>query len=401
MKISKILLSRISLYLVSFIMLCSMKPWFVWDNPAILYILIIFFILTRLPFARRINKKHCVLLILCFILYTVVDVPHINDAKRFVEYIFRHFICTSLVILLLSEEKASLVKIFINFYAGVLLFSTIIYVLVILGMPIYSYQVSINDPYYSWGFSNSLFLILPITSFPFPRFQSIFLEPDHLGMISSLMLYMIRYNMRSWQGIIIFLSSLLSMSLAAYMLLFLGMVIYKLSFGNLLKTITFLLMILMTCTMAYNFFPNSYFSQAILLRLEYDEDKGFKGNNRISEDFEYYYNNKFYKTEHVLLGIGGDNISTISGEGGNSSYKVFIVQYGILGLVVLSVFFFVIVWYSKSSFVRGLLLLYVASFWQRPYALWEVELFLFISIALLAKQNEEYNLFAKKNILIS
>ena len=401
MKISKILLSRISLYLVSFIMLCSMKPWFVWDNPAILYILIIFFILTRLPFARRINKKHCVLLILCFILYTVVDVPHINDAKRFVEYIFRHFICTSLVILLLSEEKASLVKIFINFYAGVLLFSTIIYVLVILGMPIYSYQVSINDPYYSWGFSNSLFLILPITSFPFPRFQSIFLEPGHLGMISSLMLYMIRYNMRSWQGIIIFLSSLLSMSLAAYMLLFLGMVIYKLSFGNLLKTITFLLMILMTCTMAYNFFPNSFFSQAILLRLEYDEDKGFKGNNRISEDFEYYYNNKFYKTEHVLLGIGGDNISTISGEGGNSSYKVFIVQYGILGLVVLSVFFFVIVWYSKSSFVRGLLLLYVASFWQRPYALWEVELFLFISIALLAKQNEEYNLFAKKNILIS
>lgn len=382
-------------------MLCSMKPWFVWDNPAILYILIIFFILTRLPFARRINKKHCVLLILCFILYTVVDVPHINDAKRFVEYIFRHFICTSLVILLLSEEKASLVKIFINFYAGVLLFSTIIYVLVILGMPIYSYQVSINDPYYSWGFSNSLFLILPITSFPFPRFQSIFLEPGHLGMISSLMLYMIRYNMRSWQGIIIFLSLLLSMSLAAYMLLFLGMVIYKLSFGNLLKTITFLLMILMTCTMAYNFFPNSYFSQAILLRLEYDEDKGFKGNNRISEDFEYYYNNKFYKTEHVLLGIGGDNISTISGEGGNSSYKVFIVQYGILGLVVLSVFFFVIVWYSKSSFVRGLLLLYVASFWQRPYALWEVELFLFISIALLAKQNEEYNLFAKKNILIS
>lgn len=385
---------------MSFIMLCSMKPWFVWDNPAILYILIIFFILTRLPFARRINKKHCVLLILCFILYTVVDVPHINDAKRFVEYIFRHFICTSLVILLLSEEKASLVKIFINFYAGVLLFSTIIYVLVILGMPIYSYQVSINDPYYSWGFSNSLFLILPITSFPFPRFQSIFLEPGHLGMISSLMLYMIRYNMRSWQGIIIFLSSLLSMSLAAYMLLFLGMVIYKLSFGNLLKTITFLLMILMTCTMAYNFFPNSYFSQAILLRLEYDEDKGFKGNNRISEDFEYYYNNKFYKTEHVLLGIGGDNISTISGEGGNSSYKVFIVQYGILGLVVLSVFFFVIVWCSKSSFVRGLLLLYVASFWQRPYALWEVELFLFISIALLAKQNEEYNLFAKKNILI-
>ena len=401
MKISKILLSRISLYLMSFIMLCSMKPWFVWDNPAILYILIIFFILTRLPFARRINKKHCVLLILCFILYTVVDVPHINDAKRFVEYIFRHFICTSLVILLLSEEKASLVKIFINFYAGVLLFSTIIYVLVILGMPIYSYQVSINDPYYSWGFSNSLFLILPITSFPFPRFQSIFLEPGHLGMISSLMLYMIRYNMRSWQGIIIFLSSLLSMSLAAYMLLFLGMVIYKLSFGNLLKTITFLLMILMTCTMAYNFFPNSYFSQAILLRLEYDEDKGFKGNNRISEDFEYYYNNKFYKTEHVLLGIGGDNISTISGEGGNSSYKVFIVQYGILGLVVLSVFFFVIVWYFKSSFVRGLLLLYVASFWQRSYALWEVELFLFISIALLAKQNEEYNLFAKKNILIS
>ena len=394
MRISKTRISRISLYLVSFIMLCSMKPWFVWNSPIILYILVVLFILTRLIFVRSINKKYCFLLILCFIVYTVVDVPHINDVKRFVEYIFRHLSCVSLVILFLSEERASLIKIFINLYAGVLLLSLIIYFIVILGVPVYSYEVPISDPYYSWGFRNCLFLILPMPSLPYYRFQSIFLEPGHVGMISSLILYTIRYNIKSWQGIIILLSSLLSMSLASYMLLFLGMIIYKLSLGNFFKTITLFLMIIMTCTLIYSFLPNSYFSQAILLRLEYDKDKGFIGNNRTTEGFEYYYDNKFYKTESVLWGIGSD-LGDISDKGGNSSYKVFIVQHGILGLVLLALFFVTIALYSKSPFIKGLLLLYAASFWQRPYALWEVELFLFISIALLVKQNETYNLCAK------
>lgn len=192
MRISKTRISRISLYLVSFIMLCSMKPWFVWNSPIILYILVVLFILTRLIFVRSINKKYCFLLILCFIVYTVVDIPHINDVKRFVEYIFRHLICVSLVILFLSEERASLIKIFINLYAGVLLLSLIIYFIVILGVPVYSYEVPISDPYYSWGFRNCLFLILPMPSLPYYRFQSIFLEPGHVGMISSLILYTIR-----------------------------------------------------------------------------------------------------------------------------------------------------------------------------------------------------------------
>lgn len=371
-----------------------MKPWFIWNSAALVYILIALFIVSRFFFVRKINKKYSSLLILCFILYTVIDVPHINDVKRFVEYIFRHFICTSLILLLLSEERKKLVEIFINIYAGFLFFSMIIYLLVLIGVPVYSYQVSINDPYYTWGFKNSLFLILPMTPAPFYRFQSIFLEPGHIGMISALILYIMKYNIRSWQGIIILLSSLLSMSLAAYMLLLLGMVIYRFLFGDFLKNVALLLMILMTGTMIYNFFPNSPFSQAILMRLEYDKDKGFKGNNRTSEDFDHYYNHKFYETDHVLLGIGND-ISNISGEGGNSSYKVFIVQYGVLGLIAVSLFFIFVTLYTKSSFISGLFILYAASFWQRPYALWEVELFLYISIALLVKQNGGYRLFSK------
>lgn len=377
-----------------------MKPWFIWNSAALLYILVALFIVSRLIFIRKINKKYSSLLILCFILYTVIDVPHIDDVKRFVEYIFRHFICTSLILLLVSEERERLVKIFINIYAGFLFFSMIIYFLVLIGVPIYSYQVPINDAYYTWGFKNSLFLILPMTPSPFYRFQSIFLEPGHIGMISALILYIMKYNIRSWQGIIVLLSSLLSMSLAAYMLLLLGMLIYRFSFGNFLKNIVILLMILMAGTMVYKFFPNSSFSQAILIRLEYDKDKGFKGNNRTSEDFDHYYNHKFYETGHVLLGIGND-ISNISGEGGNSSYKVFIVQYGVLGLVAVSLFFVFITLYAKSSFIRGLFILYAASFWQRPYALWEVELFLYISIALLVKQNSGYSLFSKHPVSVS
>lgn len=377
-----------------------MKPWFTWNSPTLLYILIALFIVSRLVFIRKVNKEYSFLLLLCLILYTVIDVPHIDDVKRLVEYVFRHFICASLIILLVYEERVELVRTFINIYAGFLFLSMIIYFLVLLGVPVYSYQVPINDAYYTWGFKNSLFLILPMTPSPFYRFQSVFLEPGHIGMISALVLYILKYNVKSWQGVVVLLSSLLSMSLAAYMLLLLGMLIYRFLFGNFLRNVTFLLMLLMAGTMVYKFFPDSSFSQAILMRLEYDKDKGFKGNNRTSEDFDYYYDHKFYETDHVLLGIGNE-ISDISGEGGNSSYKVFIVQYGILGLITLSIFFVLVAFYSKSSFIIGLFLLYAASFWQRPYALWEVELFLYTSLALIVKQNRGYSLFGKRPFSMS
>lgn len=394
MKISKIVLSRISLYLASLIMICSIKPWFVWNSSTVLYVLLFLFIFIRFFLTRKINKKYSLLLILTFVLYTVIDIPHIVDIKRLIEYIFRHIISTSLIILLLYEERISLLKIFVNIYTWILAISIIIYIIILLGIPIYSYQVPINDPYYSWGFRNCIFLILPMTSLPFYRFQSIFLEPGHVGMISALVLYVIKYNIKSWQGFTLLLSSLLSMSLAAYVLLLLGIAIYKFSFRNLVRNVLLLLILLVTGTIISNHFPDSFFSQALLVRFEYDEDKGFKGNNRTSEDFDYYYENKFYNTKNILLGVGSD-ISKVSGDGGNSSYKVFIVQYGILGFIILSLFFVSIAFYSKSSFIRGLFFLYAASFWQRPYALWEVELFLYISIALLIEQDSELDLFGE------
>lgn len=395
MKISKIILSRISLYLASFIMICSMKPWFVWNSPTILYILLFLFIFIRFLLNQKFNKKYSFLLILTFVLYTVIDIPHIVDIKRLIEYIFRHIIGTSLIILLLYEERINLLKVFVNIYTWILAVSIIIYIITFLGVPIYSYQVPINDPYYSWGFRNCIFLILPMTSLPFYRFQSIFLEPGHVGMISALVLYVIRYDIKSWQGFILLLSSLLSMSLAAYVLLLLGMAIYRFSFRNLFRNVVLLLMLLVTGTIISKHFPDSFFSQTLLIRLEYDKDRGVKGNNRTSEDFDYYYENRFYNTKNVLLGIGSDISKVVSGNGGNSSYKVFIVQYGILGFIILSLFFITIAFYSKSSFIRGLFVLYAASFWQRPYALWEVELFLYISIALLIERNSELDLFGE------
>lgn len=126
------------------------------------------------------------------------------------------------------------------------------------------------------------------------------------------------------------------------------------------------------------------FSKRIVERFEYNEEKGISGNNRTTASFDSYYAH-FFQTGDCLLGVGKEEFLQATWgprSGGNSSYKTFIVQYGLIGIFLVFLFFSVYAYLHKSRSLLGLLLLYIASFWQRPYALWEVELFLFIGAAI-------------------
>jgi hypothetical protein len=298
-----------------------------------------------------------------------------------------------------NDEKERILHVTTKLFSSILFISLIYYVIYLIGINLpYTIINYDNNPSYNC-FENYFFLIIYTGEF-YTRFQSIFLEPGHIGMICALLLYVNHYNLKNVNVIILIISIILSFSLAAYILTFLGYLIYDISkIKNIIKKTVkwcaIFIIFLVTLLFFYKNHSDSIFTNLIVNRLDYNEDKIIAGNNRIQLSFESYYEQIFFSEKNYFLGIGIDEFNKKFPHGGNSSYKVFIVQHGLLGVIILFIFFLIFVISSNSLRVLGLLILYCISFWQRPYALWEIELFLFIcysSINIIPKKNKLINI---------
>jgi len=210
-------------------------------------------------------------------------------------------------------------------------------------------------------------------------------------------LYVNQYNLKRISVFILFISVLISFSLAAYVLLILGMILYYLLkskhyFRRVFRVSFFLCSAVVISVIFYVNNPDSVYSKLVVARLDYDEERGISGNNRTNSQFDYYYDKAFLQKNDAFLGIGDEEFVRRFGSG-NSSYKTFIVQNGIISLFFLLAFYCMLVYYCLSPVYVGLLILYAASFLQRPYALWEIELFLFMSAGSILKYKYNDKLF--------
>lgn len=376
------LLSRCSILLLCVVMLHSLRPYFLWQQSVLVYGLILLFINLRLCFfSKGIKRSSLILAGICILNFIILDVPHLTEAKTYAQFIFRHCLLISLVILMTIEEKARIISYITKIYATVLLLSMIAYILFLFGLE-FPYNLIKHPEEFYPEFRNYIFFIVPQKFFSY-RFQSLFLEPGHVGMISALMLYTLRYNFRSIISWILLISIFMSLSLAAYVLLVIGLVLYHFILSEnkvkfIFKSLLILGGVIWGCLIIDSFYPDSIFSELIFDRFEYDEDKGISGNNRTDYSFDRYYEKQFWADQSCLFGIGSNFIQLFP-SGGNSSYKVFIVSHGIVGIISLICFFFSFVYTSRSKYVLVLFILYAVSFLQRPYALWEIQSVVFIS----------------------
>ncbi len=401
------LLSELSLWLLCVIMLYSMRIYVLWDRTYVFYLVVSLFCFIRIGFLKRkIGKKKLIECYLCLLMYSVLDLFHLCYVKELFPYILQHVLLVWMVILLSNKEKIRLLELFSNIYTGIVGCSLFFYMLHFFGVNLPSKIVGIESNTSYPDFLCYPFLLIPNDLDLFYRFQSVFLEPGHLGMISALLLYVNQYSLRKISVWILFLSILLSLSLAAYMLLLIGFVLHYVMSGKFLKRLLVVFLYIATVIILgislYVYNPDAAFSKTIVERLEYDESKGISGNNRTTESFDSFYEQRFYKGWDCLLGVGPKEFSQNTwgdnrGQGGNASYKVFIVKYGLLGIFVLVLFFSMYTYFYRSKLLFGLLLLYAASFLQRPYALWEVELFLFIGYGVLSTSMRNQNIFEGDN----
>lgn len=379
--------SKLKILVLVLLAFRTMEPYVFWGK-GILTIVIILFLIAILfmqvfydstPLKFNIHKFYRI--VLPWILFFVYK--HLFWSTSIIAAfisIFSALIPVVVLLLCSDAEKKDFLHKFTSFIAFILFFSMLEYLLVVFKIvnitPSKIYYPD-ND-FYKYFDNYKLFIVVfDLRNFLIPRFQSVFTEPGHLGMMGALLLYANQYKLKDKRVLIIFISTLLTMSLASYVLLLAGVFLYKYSTSNkktlmaiVLTIIAFFL--ILGGVIYYNAFPESNFSTAIIGRLMPDEKKGIAGNNRTTPAFKKAFAEQMSDIdENSLFGYGSNAIKErIPGTGGNSSGTCFIFMYGIVGGILLSCFYLSILRANYTNASVGMLVLFFLSFLQRPYATW-------------------------------
>jgi hypothetical protein len=374
-------ISDLSVFMLFMIMLCSMGPWFAWNHTVLIILTLsaLFILLRFCILSPKKSQTKPYIIFLSILVYFSVYMKNLNMQIMIV--FLCHILVFFFVMLMNNKEKENIVRITTTMFALIVGISIIFHILIVFCNIQFPYSIiqHVNEGYPD--FRNYKFLIIPDV-FPVFRFRSIFTEPGHLGTIASLILYINEYKLKKLNVFVIFVGLLLSLSLAAYVLFILGYIIYQFAIGGKLYKKAIVVISIITVLISAGFYvytqyPDSVVTMLIINRLQYDENGDIAGNNRTTAGFDYYYKNSFLGTSKMIWGAESA-IMREKFSWGNNSYKVFIFQYGLFGIISLFLFYFCMACSGKSWLLLGLFILYSASFVQRIYALWEMELFLFV-----------------------
>jgi hypothetical protein len=375
MKNVKFNLFKFSIFLL---FLQSMFAWITWGLLIPIIILtvsssIIYFSSEKKIFVFNKSDVIPILLIAILEFYIVRD----GTVWGYIAAILR-IVILSVMLFLKDPYKIKLLHFFTKYLAIILSISLFAWVLYLIGISLPYSVVEFNNGQYC--FNNYSFFLVSTTDFSIiPRFQSIFLEPGQMGMITTFLLFVNGFELKRKSVLIIFIATLLSFSLAAYLLLVISFTVYIIFYSK--KPIVSIILFGVVLILMFFYFYNlnngdNLVNNLIFERLKF-VDGNIAGNNRFSYDFDFYFQ-RFIDSNDVFWGIG-DKLSQLSFERGSAGYKVFLVQNGFFGTLMVFLLYLFIVLNKRSKMAWTLLLVYVLCFLQAAYPLWECELFIFIT----------------------
>ena len=196
-----------------------------------------------------------------------------------------------------------------------------------------------NDPY--GLLQNYIFLIHHAEAIAdlasFPRFCGPFLEPGQLATFLAFLLFVLKFDFSKKSRYILLIALLFSFSLAGYVLALVGVMMQK--SHSIKKIIPLFLFFGIVYVVGINYNNgNNLLNNYILVRLEYDEEKGIAGNDRSSTVTNDIYENYVLKNpEYLLFGWDKYRNDAIGGSG----YKTYIVRHGVFSLIFIFMFYFI------------------------------------------------------------
>lgn len=391
---------RIKSFLLSFIAYYSLLPYFFWARSYFLLVLCLALFCiqiancySELSFSRGIfsyKSKFSFSIAFWTLLFAYIYIIKSSNLRTTIGSCITLFYPIVVLLSMSKDDKYYAFNLFFNLFCITIFISLIFYFLVILGFPLLHgklYHPSFDGYAY---FENYYFLIFVYDprSAIFPRFQSVFTEPGHVGMYCAFFLFANKYDKKDRRTWILITSLIFSLSLAAYVLLILGVGLFIFMKSPHKTKICLFLLFFFICSffsmkVYYENYPETVFSKWVLARVFNEKMSDMKLSealkNRSSEKFKKEFAAQKENTTDYLLGKGAAYFAEHIGAG-TASAEVFIFQNGLLGVFVLSLFYLYICSSSFSTVGFGFLCLYFLSFLQRPVALSFYQLFLFITL---------------------
>jgi len=334
-------------FFVFLFFLQSMKAWFLWDIQGgylSLICLIVAFVAKKTKrsiFFKFDNRFFPLLIIGC--LATLIA----ENEKTIVVYVAKILLVINVLIIyyLDSKNQKELLQFIINGFVLILIPSILLYYAFLFGYDLFNGGIIHNDNL-GYTFTNHYFFL---SGFYGIRFQSIFCEPGHLAMIISLLLFGTGYDFKDWKVCFLTFVVLASLSLAGYVIMFLGFVFSRFSEGKfkltkILKSSIGILTVLLLIWGGFTLLGKTeILNELILSRIAFDEDRGtISGDNRVSWQVDQYIESM--SLDEMLL--GGVNLN-YNDELQGTGIKMYMIQYGIIAIALIFLFYYLLQYFGK------------------------------------------------------
>lgn len=355
----------------------SLHPWFMWPLkelyvvPASAFLMISYLVSNSM----KVTMFSRMDFLWPFAIYVILSYYMVmaDDANVFGYIANAFFVAVFFILFKVDRDVLNpLLTVICKSMAILLIVSMFFFFLYLAGFNLPNRSAVFGDNQYS--FSNYYFFMIDdrFMLVLIPRFQSVFLEPGHLGSATTLLLMTQMGKWKKWWNVVLIIASVITFSLAAYAILialiFLSQWVQHKNVIKLLIVPVVLIAVVVGGAMVYNGGDNMV-NNMIVSRLEVDETTGdIVGNNRVDKDFEKEFDKYIVSSDAFF---GRDMEKNVRVGTGNSGYRVFIYKYGLVGLFILIMFYgFSFRGYVNVRYLVVAVIISVLIFWIRAYPLW-------------------------------
>lgn len=340
-------LSKVFALLLTTSYICSMYPWFIWGNYFATYTIVALALIAIVNgiASNSYNRKLPIL----FILSLAIMITWQNRNSNIFGFFVSSCLFVSIASLISTDKsfKKTTLSLITNTLAIIITISLIAYFLNLANLLHIRPSLISYDGVRYFNFNYYLFIIPQATyEGEFLRFKSIFLEPGHMAMGTTILIIANRFNLKNPFVFLLFLGNLVSFSLASYLIMLFGWLSLNFSIRKLhIIVLGFLFIIAANFTMIQTGNEN-ILDRFVWERLEYSETKGIEGNNRTTYYYDAIYKTTINRFDTMLLGYGSTIEDT---SGGNAGYKRYIVENGLLGVIFVICFYFFSAFQNKEK----------------------------------------------------
>ncbi|CAL1519259.1 hypothetical protein [Chitinophaga sp. MM2321] len=261
-------------------------------------------------------------------------------------------------------------------------FANIIFVISLLALAIFVIKlIGIDLPYYPYETgatgSKALFFVYPGTAVlqgqeytifgrSLFRVSGIFSEPGHFGVIAAIVLFMNPDILSKRKRNVIFCAALLTLSMGFFVLIA-GLLVYRFRFSH--KQVVGLIVLAVMAFVVISILPADFLDRFFLNKVSSSSDVL---DARTSAEFSRFYDNY---TRYGLNFFGGGRTITENFNVTSSDYRSFLLKYGIVGMALYLVWFLVITYGRKQKYVLLSFFFFLVVFVHRS---WLVDYLIFL-----------------------